>query len=33
MWELMGDDGNFANIFVVAAEVSGDFGEHLFPLF
>ena len=33
MWELLGDDGNLADVFVVAAEIFGDFGEHLFPSF
>ena len=33
MWELLGDNGDFADVFVVAAEVFGYFREHLFPSF
>ena len=33
LWELLGDDGDFTDVFVVAAEVFGYFREHLFPSF
>ena len=33
MWELLGDNGYFADVFVVAAEIFGDFREDLFPSF
>ena len=29
--ELLGDDGDFADVFIVAAKVFGDFREDLFP--
>ena len=33
MWELLGDNGDFADVFIVAAEVFGYFREYLFPSF
>ena len=33
MWELLGDDGYLADVFVVAVEIFGDFGKDLFPSF
>ena len=32
-WELLGDEGDFTNVFIVAAVVFGDIRQNLLPSF